>query len=273
MAFQANFQSQIKDPKQKKLLIAGCAIFAIAGFIMYKTLFPSQAVSPAAVQPSSSPALNSGASGEKQSPAQESEINRVKLDTGILDVGAFKELTTYSKHIPIESDVLAGDIRICKPKTCVELGYECGNWSDGCSSIVSCGLCDKPLVCSRTGSCEVPACIDYPIVRSAISSTLIKEDDVFSITCDFGKANLDCIEAFSEAGGCALKGFSGTTAMFSCNATNNPGNYRNFCRLKSGTAANCCAYSTQVGRQDPFRVAARSMSGSATSSAASVPRP
>lgn len=40
----------------------------------------------------------------------------------------------------------------CIPKTCSQLGYECGSWSDGCGGSINCGVCPSGKICSN-GHC------------------------------------------------------------------------------------------------------------------------
>ncbi|MBW2699265.1 MAG: N-acetylmuramoyl-L-alanine amidase [Deltaproteobacteria bacterium] len=49
----------------------------------------------------------------------------------------------------------------CIPRTCADLGKECGNWSDGCSSLAECGECPGGQSCDANGACHaecVPDC-------------------------------------------------------------------------------------------------------------------
>jgi hypothetical protein len=39
----------------------------------------------------------------------------------------------------------------CFPKTCPELGRTCGDWNDGCGTMIDCGSCGPGLVCSVYG--------------------------------------------------------------------------------------------------------------------------
>jgi hypothetical protein len=41
------------------------------------------------------------------------------------------------------------------PKTCAELGLNCGNTSDGCSNVINCGTCSPPLTCGGGGQSNV----------------------------------------------------------------------------------------------------------------------
>src|SRR5262245_1508485 len=39
----------------------------------------------------------------------------------------------------------------CVPKTCAELGFECGPQGDGCGNLISCGDCPKGSFCGGGG--------------------------------------------------------------------------------------------------------------------------
>ncbi len=44
-------------------------------------------------------------------------------------------------------------IDLCVPRTCAELGRECGSTGDGCGGQLSCPSCSAPKVCTATGTC------------------------------------------------------------------------------------------------------------------------
>jgi hypothetical protein len=46
---------------------------------------------------------------------------------------------------------------ICQPKTCEDLGYNCGNWSDGCNDTINCGTCSDDQNCNK-GNCSSTPC-------------------------------------------------------------------------------------------------------------------
>jgi hypothetical protein len=39
----------------------------------------------------------------------------------------------------------------CKPVTCKDLGYDCGQYGDGCSGFIDCGSCKAPDICGGSG--------------------------------------------------------------------------------------------------------------------------
>jgi hypothetical protein len=43
----------------------------------------------------------------------------------------------------------------CIPKTCAELGYNCGINGDGCGHTVNCGTCTPPAICGGGGQPSV----------------------------------------------------------------------------------------------------------------------
>ena len=54
--------------------------------------------------------------------------------------------------------------KLCQPKSCSDLGKQCGEWPDGCGNIVICGICNR----GRTGvpsswrtQCIEGKCVDY----------------------------------------------------------------------------------------------------------------
>jgi hypothetical protein len=52
---------------------------------------------------------------------------------------------------PPEASVEAGPDVSCAPRTCEELGYDCGTASDGCGGTLTCGTCAAPQTCSGAG--------------------------------------------------------------------------------------------------------------------------
>jgi len=50
------------------------------------------------------------------------------------------------------SEASPGTGAACTPKTCKELGYDCGTAGDGCGGKLSCGTCSSPSTCSGGGA-------------------------------------------------------------------------------------------------------------------------
>jgi len=61
--------------------------------------------------------------------------------------GADATLVNVDALVPF--DVLAPGV--CVPKTCAELGYDCGQNSDGCDGVLDCGTCSSPHFCGGGG--------------------------------------------------------------------------------------------------------------------------
>ncbi len=54
--------------------------------------------------------------------------------------------TIYDENLDT-GDQTAEDVAICLPATCEQLGYECGQATDGCGGTLKCGGCDQGQVC------------------------------------------------------------------------------------------------------------------------------
>ncbi len=59
------------------------------------------------------------------------------------------------------------DASTCTPKTCAELGVDCGEQSDGCGDVIQCGTCTAPEICGGggpskcgTAPCTAKTCAD-----------------------------------------------------------------------------------------------------------------
>ena len=52
-----------------------------------------------------------------------------------------------SDEIIINPDNYIEGFFSCVPTTCVKLGYNCGDWSDGCAKTINCGSCSSGYVC------------------------------------------------------------------------------------------------------------------------------
>ena len=44
---------------------------------------------------------------------------------------------------------IGGEIVVCEPQTCGDLGYDCGIWGDGCGGEINCGGCNEGQVCEE----------------------------------------------------------------------------------------------------------------------------
>jgi hypothetical protein len=48
-----------------------------------------------------------------------------------------------------------GTVNLCTPKTCAQLGYNCGPAADGCGNLLNCGSCASPEYCGGGGGANV----------------------------------------------------------------------------------------------------------------------
>lgn len=53
------------------------------------------------------------------------------------------------------------DTQSCQPKTCAELGKDCGVVDDGCGGSLTCGTCGAWYSCGDDNVCEAASCIPY----------------------------------------------------------------------------------------------------------------
>jgi hypothetical protein len=79
---------------------------------------------------------------------------------------------------PTDAEPDAGPDANCTPRTCHELGFDCGDSSDGCGGTLSCGTCAPPSTCSGGGAYHVcgtfpadgggclPDCAELPVAGS-----------------------------------------------------------------------------------------------------------
>ncbi len=86
-----------------------------------------------------------------------------------------------------------------------------------------------------------PACNAYAFSGGSVSPVSVAQDDIFTLSCDYGQADIGCIFPSTNAGSCSFTGFAGTAATFSCAASNTPATYAAACVMGGGTASNCCA--------------------------------
>ena len=89
-----------------------------------------------------------------------------------------------------------------------------------------------------------PSCSQ--LASSSMSSTTLRVGKYVTVTCDFGRQNIDCIRPYyldSTATAytypCTQTGWSGTKAIFRCIAPKTPGTYTNICGIIAGTSSKC----------------------------------
>lgn len=73
-------------------------------------------------------------------------------------------------------NVCGGSTGVCTPKTCAELGADCGYAGDGCGAVVDCGACgpgeicglSQPNVCGAAATCTPKSCADLGATCGAV---------------------------------------------------------------------------------------------------------
>ena len=121
---------------------------------------------------------------------------------------------------------------------------------------------DNPPLSPKTITCAGP-CTTYSF-RSGLSllgASTVLPGGSYTMSCDYGQANLDCVMPVAPSGSCSFTGFSGTAAQFSCAAGSQTGAFTAQCKTVTGTASNCCAQTNSAGT---LNVASAASSASAT---------
>jgi hypothetical protein len=106
----------------------------------------------------------------------------------------------------------------CKPKTCQELGYECGPQSDGCGTLIQCGQCPEGTFCGGGGpsKCGIgvtpdgkPPCT--PKTCQDVGASCGKQGDGCGNLIDCGNCTAPTFCGGSGANQCGLGGTDGGT--------------------------------------------------------------
>jgi hypothetical protein len=104
----------------------------------------------------------------------------------------------------------------CKPKTCADLGANCGPAADGCGALVDCGTCTAPAVCGGGGVANVCGTGCKGLTCADLKATCGKQGDGCGAVIDCGtctapetcggggKANT-CGSFTGDAGACTKK--------------------------------------------------------------------
>lgn len=85
---------------------------------------------------------------------------------GTEDGGRYDWFMLHSFTDTITYETNAGQLRtdhigrannnVCVPKTCQQLGKQCGMWDNGCGAQINCGSCPTGQICQSDGSCKIP---------------------------------------------------------------------------------------------------------------------
>ena len=95
-----------------------------------------------------------------------------------------------------------GETASCTPKTCTELGANCGPVADGCGGLAKCGDCTAPLICGGGGKpnvCGGPSC--KALTCADLKADCGKQGDGCGAVIDCGT----CVAPASCGGGGASK--------------------------------------------------------------------
>jgi hypothetical protein len=74
----------------------------------------------------------------------------------------------------------------CTPKTCAELGANCGPVADGCGGLVDCGTCTPPAVCGAGGKPNVCSSSCKPVTCADLKAECGKQGDGCGAILDCG---------------------------------------------------------------------------------------
>jgi hypothetical protein len=121
----------------------------------------------------------------------------------------------------------------CTPKTCTQLGKNCGPVADGCGGVVQCGACKKGELCGIVthNECTAP---------STLCKTLTKAAACTGKECGF---TTDGCGGMIECGSCAQGSACGVKTAFKCDL--NTITNANSCPAK---IASCASVGAQCGK-------------------------
>ncbi len=126
----------------------------------------------------------------------------------------------------------------CTPKTCAQLGYNCGNPADGCGGTLNCGTCPSGQTCSNnvcSASCTPKTCsglgFNCGSASDGCGSTLNCGTCPSGQTCTNNVCTSSCTPKT-----CSQLGFNCGSASDGCGGTLNCGN----CSRRKTCANNVC---------------------------------
>jgi hypothetical protein len=133
-------------------------------------------------------------------------------ETATFDASVMADVSPFDalkpEVAPAES---AADVKSCQPKSCQDLGYDCGANSDGCGQALQCGSCVAPLFCGGGGFSK---CGGAAPVRVDASSPCVPR------TCkDMGfncGGNSDGCAGLVDCGSCSAPDFCGGGGFSVC---------------------------------------------------------
>ncbi len=123
----------------------------------------------------------------------------------------------------------------CVPKTCKQLGTDCGPVANGCGNVVECGTCGKGKICGikEHNVCTAPADLCKPATKAVAC-----KDKECGITGDGCSGTIEC-------GTCSSTQACGIVSAFQCDPK--PVSNPNTCNAKITSCASVGAECGQIG--------------------------
>ncbi len=87
----------------------------------------------------------------------------------------------------------------CTPDTCISLGYNCGNWDDGCGGTLDCGTCASGYTCSA-GSCVAEEVAPGGGGAAAITPNFEVDKDLIKVLIKTGESKREVIRVINIGG-------------------------------------------------------------------------
>ncbi len=133
------------------------------------------------------------------------------FDGGASDSGGDGTLLADSGPVPVlGSDAADAPTGSCKPKSCTDLGYNCGPNADGCGNMLDCGACMSPEFCGGGG---YSVCGGNTIVADGGSACTAKTCAQQNLQC--GPAGDGCGNQL-DCGTCTAPSFCGGGGFATC---------------------------------------------------------
>ncbi len=120
----------------------------------------------------------------------------------------------------------------CVPKTCSQLGKQCGGWDNGCQQSINCGTCSSGQTCSTSGQCvsSTPTCTSQCSLSQTRCTSQVSE------TC--GDYNNDGCYEWGKGVSCTNACYNGgCTSLCVPNSKYCSGNYVETCNA-DGSGSN-----------------------------------
>jgi len=93
----------------------------------------------------------------------------------------------YEEEIPIPDEF------VCTPKTCFELGKECGDWDDGCGNSIDCSACQLGKKCEN-GMCVSDICVNETTAATCANNACGMKKNNCNIDVNCSQVNLQACQ-------------------------------------------------------------------------------